>query len=87
MIDLDSKPELPRGDRLEKVAFTYCKVATVALLTGPYCLPIAATLAAVFYLWAYFEGKKDTRCILKYPLLIAAFWLMVTVVWIVIRFR
>lgn len=80
---MNNQPELPRGDRLEKVAFTYCKVATVALLTGRYCLPIAATLAAVFYLWAYFEGKKDTRCILKYPLLIAAFWLSVATVWVI----
>lgn len=62
------------GEKLEKVAFQFCKISTVAFLCGRYTLPVAATLASVLYFTAYFKGKQDTRCILRYPLLISAFW-------------
>lgn len=63
-----------RGEVVEGVAFQFCKVATVALLLGRWTLPVASALAALLYIWAHFAGKKDTRCILRYPLLIALFW-------------
>jgi hypothetical protein len=65
------------GEKLEKIAFQFCKIATVALLCGRFTLPVAATLAAGLYLAAHFQGKHDTRCILRYPLLIAGFWIVV----------
>jgi hypothetical protein len=68
------QPEKTKGETYEGIAFQFCKVATVALLTGRFVLPVAAGLCAVFYVAAYAKGKKDTRCVLRYPLLIAALW-------------
>lgn len=68
------------GERLEKIAFQFCKIATVAFLCGRFTLPIAATLASGLYLAAHIQGKRDTRCVLRYPLLIACFWGVVAVV-------
>jgi hypothetical protein len=59
------------------VAFQFCKVATVAVLAGRYVLPLAAGLASILFVSAYAKGKRDTRCIGKHPLLIAAFWAVV----------
>jgi hypothetical protein len=73
--------ELPAGQRYEKLAFTFCKAATVCLLCGRYALPVAASLAAVFYVAAWRRGVRETRCILRYPLLIAAFWITVVGIW------
>jgi hypothetical protein len=78
------KAEPTSGEKFEKVAFQFCKIATVALICGRYTLPVAATLATALYITAFVQGKRDTRCILRYPLLIAAFWGSVaTVAWIV----
>lgn len=65
------------GEKYEGIAFTFCKVATVCLLAGRFALPAAAGLSAGFYLLAWFKGKRDTRCILKWPLLIAGFWIVI----------
>jgi hypothetical protein len=46
-----------------------------------FALPAAAILTAIFFMLAYFSGKKDTRCVLHYPLVISVFWLVVAVVW------
>ena len=67
-------PRKTRGEVYEGIAFTFCKAATIILLTQKFALPVAAGLAAVFYILAEIHGKKDTRCILKEPLLIATFW-------------
>jgi hypothetical protein len=75
-----------KGEALERLAFTFCKIATFCLLTGPYALPLAATGAALLFGAAYFSGKRDTRCIGKHPLLIATFWLFVLGIWIWRRF-
>jgi hypothetical protein len=73
------------GEKLEKIAFQFCKIATVALLCGRFTLPVAATFASGLYLAAHIQGKRDTRCILRYPLLIAAFWGIVAVAaWVLI---
>ena len=72
------------GEKLEKIAFQFCKIATVAFLCGRFTLPVAATLASGLYLAAHIQGKHDTKCILRYPLLIAGFWGVVAVgAWIV----
>ncbi|HWD41903.1 MAG TPA: hypothetical protein VG944_23890 [Fimbriimonas sp.] len=63
-----------RGEIFEGIAFQFCKVATVALIAGRFVLPVASGLCALFFLMAHANGKRDTRCILKYPLLIAAFY-------------
>ncbi len=63
-----------RGEVYEGIAFTFCKVATVVLLAQRFALPLAAGAAAAFYVLAYWQGKKDTRCVARYPLAIATFW-------------
>jgi hypothetical protein len=75
-------PETPRGrgEVFEGIAFQFCKVATVTLIAGRFALPLAAGLCALFYVLAWTKGKRDTRCVLKYPLLIAAFWIVVAAV-------
>ncbi len=72
---------LSRGAAFEKLAFTLCKIATFALFTGRFALPLAALGAATFFALAHLSGKRDTRCVFKHPLLIAAFWGSVAVVW------
>jgi hypothetical protein len=74
-----SSPKTP-GEVYEGIAFTFCKAATIILFTGPFALPIASGAAAIFYLLAHRAGKHDTRCILKRPLLIAAFWGVISLI-------
>ena len=69
-----------RGEVYERLAFTFCKAATIILLTQRFALPVAAGAAAVFYILADRHGKKNTRCVLRVPLLIAAIWSAVCVV-------
>lgn len=78
-----------RGEVLEGIAFQFCKVATVAVLAGRYVLPVASGLCALFFVWAWLSGKKDTRCVGKHPLLIATFWLLVCTgsVWLLVAGR
>lgn len=67
-------PPRTKGEVYEGIAFTFCKAATIILLTQRFALPVAAGAAAVFYVLADRQGKRDTRCVLRVPLLIAAFW-------------
>lgn len=75
-----------RGETFERTAFTLCKIATFTLLFGRYALPLAATGAAVFFVLAYRSGQRETRCIGKHPLLIAAFWIGVVGMWTWVTF-
>src|SRR3954463_4443913 len=74
--------ERPRGIVLEGIAFQFCKIATVSLLAGRYTLPVAATLCAALYVVAYVKGKRESTCVLKYPLLIAGVWGFVAICWV-----
>lgn len=73
-------PPRTKGEIYESIAFTFCKAATIILITQRFALPVAAGAAAVFYVLAVRHGKKDTRCVLKEPWLIAGFWGTVCVV-------
>jgi hypothetical protein len=68
------------GEKFEGIAFTFCKAATIILLTQKFALPIASGAAAAFYIGAYALGKKDTCCWLKWPPLIAGFWGLVCLI-------
>lgn len=78
----EATPSLPKtkGEKYESLAFTFCKAATLILLTGRLALPVAAGAAAVFYVLAFRNNKRDTRCVGQAPLVIAAFWSVVCVV-------
>ncbi|RYG65528.1 hypothetical protein EON80_17200 [bacterium] len=78
--------EKEKGEALERLAFTFCKIATLCLIAGRYALPVAASGAAFFFAAAYFKGKKDTRCIGKHPLLVSSFWMLVLIIWIWLNF-
>ncbi len=78
-------PQKTKGEAFESLAFTFCKVATLALLLGPFVLPVAAALAAVFFLLAHFQGQKETRCIARKPLWIGLFWGGVTILWVLLK--
>ncbi len=73
--------ERTAGQRYEKLAFTFCRAATICLLAGRYALPVAGGLAAAYYLAAYRHGVRESRCVLRYPILIAAFWIAVIAIW------
>lgn len=74
-----------RGAVYEGLAFTFCKTATLCLLLQQFALPVAAGLAAVFFTLAHVQGKRESRCILRVPLLIAALWAAVCVAWVWLR--
>lgn len=74
-----------KGEHYEKVAFTFCKAATIILLTGHFALPAAAGAATVFYLLAHFHGQTESRCILQKPLIIAGFWSAIFVAWVALQ--
>lgn len=74
-------------NRLGRLAFAYCKIATFSLLAGRFALPLAALLSASFFVVSYFQGKKDTKCYLRYPLAAAGFWLLVLAYWIFAHIR
>jgi len=80
-------PSSTRGEAYERVAFTFCKAATIILLTQRFALPVASGAAAVFFVLADLHGKKDTRCVLRTPLLIALFWGVVCLVSLYAMFR
>ncbi|MBI3721849.1 MAG: hypothetical protein HY248_04775, partial [Fimbriimonas ginsengisoli] len=76
MMGLEPMGKTPGGkttaEKLEGIAFTFCKAATVVLIAGRFALPVAAGLASIFYVATYFKGKKDTRCVLGHPMLAAS---------------
>lgn len=75
-----------QGEKLESLAFQFCKVATVALICQRFTLPIAGLLASGLFVAAYMKGKKETRCFLGPPLMVASFWIAVTAVWVYLNY-
>lgn len=69
--------EKSRGEIYEGLAFTFCKAATIIIITQRFALPVAASAAAIFFVLAVIHGKNDTRCAGRKPLVIAAFWAIV----------
>ena len=80
-------PTRTKGEVYERIAFTFCKAATIILLTQRFALPVAAGAAAVFYVLADRHVKTDTRCALRVPLLTAAFWGVVCLVSLYLTLR
>jgi hypothetical protein len=74
--EIDGSAAIPKskGEIYEGIAFQFCKVATVALIAGRYVLPLASGLCACFYVLAFINGQRVSRCVLKYPLLVAGFY-------------
>jgi hypothetical protein len=70
------------AEKLERVAFAWCRIATAALILGPFVLPVAAGLSAGLFIAAYLKGKSDTQCWFRHPLVAAGFWIAVLVLWV-----
>ncbi len=76
----------PAEDRFGRLAFAYCKIATVSLIMGRFALPAAALLSAAFFIFGWIRGKRETKCYLHYPLLAATFWLIILTIWLGFEF-
>lgn len=76
--------EKTKGEKYEGIAFQFCKIATVALIAGRFALPVAALCCAAFYGLALRNGKKDTRCVLRYPWVLIVFWGVIGIVALVL---
>ena len=74
---------LSRAEKYERVAFTFCKLGTTGLicwaLTPPIFVLLVATIAIVLYGRALTLGLLRSRCFLRKPALIIAFWAVVAV--------
>jgi len=80
------------SEKWEGVAFTFCKAATIVLLVtllqgARFMLPIVAGAACLLYLITFVSGKRKTRCIISHPLLVAAFWAIISgfSLWAILR--
>ena len=74
---------LSRAEKYERVAFTFCKMGTIGLLswllTPPIFVLLVAAVAIALYGRAIGLGLTRSRCILRRPLLIVGFWTVVLV--------
>jgi hypothetical protein len=77
----------PQGEKFERLAFQYCKIATFSLLLGRYALPAAAILSATFFVVAFVQGVRISQCYLRWPLIIAGVWAGVAAIWFVREFH
>lgn len=80
------------SEKWEGVAFTFCKAATIVLIVtllqgARFMLPIVAGVACLLYLVTFALGKKETRCIINHPLLVASFWAIISAfsLWAILR--
>jgi len=77
---------LSRPEKYERIAFTFCRMGTVGLIAWAVTPAVfVLVVAIVLYARAVSLGVSWTKCFLRRPTLIIAFWLVVAVadiVWI-----
>lgn len=75
------RPILTPAEKYERLAFTFCKLGTAGLiawaLTPPIFVLVVAVIAIALYGRALALGLVRSRCFLRKPLLIIAFWTFV----------
>jgi hypothetical protein len=75
------RPVLAPAEKYERLAFTFCKLGTAGLiawaLTPPIFVLVVAVVAVSLYGRALTLGLVRSRCFLRKPLLIIAFWTFV----------
>lgn len=73
-------PSTPQ-ERWERLAFTFCRMGTTGLivwaLSPPIFILLVSAVAVGFYGRAVWLGVSRTRCLLRRPTLVIAFWLAV----------
>jgi hypothetical protein len=76
--ELGSIANLTRAEKYERLAFTFCKMGTVGLLawllTPPIFVLAIALIAVALYGRALTLGLTRSKCFLRKPALIIAFW-------------
>ncbi len=74
---------LTPAQKYERLAFTFCKMGTIGLLswllTPPIFVLLVGAVAIVLYGRAIGLGLTRSRCVLRRPLLIVGFWTVVLV--------
>jgi hypothetical protein len=74
---------LSRPEKYERLAFTFCRMGTVGLiawLIGPaWFVLIVSSIAVALYARAISLGVGWTKCFLRRPTWIVAFWLVVAI--------
>lgn len=77
------RPPLTRAEKWEKAAFTVCKMGTTGLiawvLTPPIFVLLVSVTAIALYARSITLGVSWSRCLLRRPTLIIAFWAAVAV--------
>jgi hypothetical protein len=78
------RPPLSRPEKYERLAFTFCRIGTVGLiawLVGPaWFVLVVALVAIALYARSITLGVSWSKCFLRRPTLIIAFWAVVAVV-------
>jgi len=71
--------DLERGARYESLGFTWCKIGSIALIAvfPKFALFLASSLAIYYYARALMLGVTRSCCILRHPLVIIGFWMLV----------
>jgi len=76
-----SRPPLTRPQKYEKLAFTFCRLGTTGLIVWvlgpPLFVLIVAVVAIGLYLKSISLGVSWTKCLLRKPSLVVAFWAVV----------
>jgi hypothetical protein len=74
---------LSRAEKYERLGFTFCKLGTAGLLgwllTPPIFVLAVALIAIALYVRALTLGLTRSRCFLRKPALIIAFWAVIVV--------
>ena len=75
------RPPATPQEKAERLAFTFCRMGTTGLivwvLTPPVFILLVSVAAVAFYGRAVWLGVSRTRCLLRRPSLVIAFWLVV----------
>ena len=75
------RPPLSRPEKYEKLAFTFCRLGTTGLIAwvlGPPLFVLIVALVAIgLYLKSISLGVSWTKCLLRRPSLVVAFWAVV----------
>lgn len=81
--DREAIAGLTSAEKYERLAFTFCKLGTTGLiawvLTPPIFVLIVAAVAIALYGRALALGLTRSKCFLRKPALIIAFWAVVAV--------
>jgi hypothetical protein len=67
-----------RAEKYERLAFTFCRMGTIGLiawlLTPPVFVLVVAVIAIGLYVRSISLGATWTKCLLRKPSLVVAFW-------------